>query len=250
MFISKKLVIGSLAFSILATTSLIHNADAKETIYEESIVVDNEKLLHFTEYNSSVEDLDIKISKDNEDSKEIEVSVIVNPDEFTTADFKNYKKTMKSNLTTLQEEGLESYTSIITFNKLLSYEEIKDILNNYSLKLNAFTIQTLFNNEEYGTLYGMPNDNELFPEDKINEFLNGAENLGIYSIEVEMSNDIDLFNKLESHPSIYLVDNSIEILKVKAKQNVNVMKENKGSSSHHYDINVPDFYWFIDASNK
>lgn len=250
MFISKKLVIGSLAISILATTFWIHNADAKETIYDDSLVVDNEKLLHYTEYNSSIKDLNIKISKDNEDSKEIEVSVIINPDEFTMTDFKNYKKTMKNNLTKLKEDGFESSISIITFNKLLSQEEVKDILNEHSLKLNAFTIQTLINNEERGTLYGIPNDNELFPEDKINEFLNGAENLGIYSIEVEMSNDIDLFNKLESHPSIYLVDNSIEILKVKATQNINVMKENKGSSSHHYDINVPDFYWFIDASNK
>lgn len=174
------------------------------------------------------------ITKDNDQSKELEVTINIQND-FTNDDMKKYKELNKRNIEKLSK-GKKDIPTTITFSKPLSVEEFNSLVDKYDITVENFNIiaEEEDNGEQY--IQGVPDGDNLIPKNKLNEVLKNSQFKGVYSFEGLISPQ-NIVNVSEDQ-TIFLADVSEDILTGKAKR---IQK-----ADEKLDVNVYDVYWFVE----
>lgn len=239
-------VIGTTAYANLNDASNTSDIKINEKEITPKVVQENKKLV------SAANGIEFNAFKENDETNEIESYLLLDPREITEDSIHNYRNSMPMFVKELRQQGIKNAPATITFNKPLDKEQFENVINNHKIDVESFTIRTVHNDGTEGTIVGVPNEKDLVPEDILNEFLeqSNAEFVGLYAIEGNISTDENLFNTLQNDENIYLADISEEIIKREVK-NANKFKELSTRNSKHYlDVHIPDFYWFIENTQK
>lgn len=148
----------------------------------------------------------------------------------------------------LHSDGYKKVPAIITLNNPISINSFGDFVQSNKIDVKRFYIRAIDSNGDNITISGIPEGNEIIPQEKLNEFLKSYKLVGIYSVESEISTSDNDFNILQNDKNVFLVDVSKKIIE-NAMVNSNEFKSLKQKNSkHHVDVNVPDFYWFVEKN--
>lgn len=209
------------------------------------LVQENKKLVN------TANGIEFHAFKESAEKNEVETFLKVDSESFTKESVKEYKNNMPNFVEELRQNGHKNVPATVTFNKPLSKNELKNIVENNKLDVESFTIRTVHADGTTGTIVGVPSENELIPEDTLNEFLeeSNAEYVGIYAIEGNVSTDANDFDALQNDENIYLTDVSENIIKDEVSKSNKFKELRSKNPKHHLDVHIPDFYWFVENKN-
>ncbi len=127
----------------------------------------------------------------------------------------------------------------------LSVQDFENFVQENSLEVENFEIRVIDEQGLRATLGGRPDGGDLYPEQKLNEFLDGQKTIkGVYIVKANMPVEQELFDKFHNDNRVFVADVSEKILEEKVK---NSIEYKQLGNDKHIDINLPNnFYWKLE----
>lgn len=173
------------------------------------------------------------VSVKEADSKEKEI--YVQPNVSTKAEFNKYKSKQKEMLKEIKNDDIEV---VLTFNKPLSVQKLKQLVNKYKIDVSSYEIKAADKDGAWTTVGGTPDKQELFPQKRYNGVTKNRDlKFSGFTSLVGTVNKQKLAS-LEKDQDIFLADVSKEY--VKSLNSLSAQSENT-----NIDIQVPDFAWEV-----
>ncbi|SFJ19146.1 hypothetical protein [Thermoflavimicrobium dichotomicum] len=230
-------ILGAACLSVtLASSNTDHDLGIgknKIELIDKKQLVDNSGLYYFVARKEGKKDINVKINL---------------PDNLTKEQFTEYKNKMPAYFDQIVKEKSNRIPVVITFSKALSVEEYKNFVKENDIDVTQFKIRTMDNGVR-ATLVGAPENGDLLPQDKLNQFLSKTPNaqfIGIISIEGTIESNKDKFNKIFYDKNVAIADVSKYLLEKRVKESNKFKELKQKDSSYYIDVRVPDFYWYIE----
>ncbi|MBA4495048.1 hypothetical protein ACFO25_09645 [Paenactinomyces guangxiensis] len=227
------LLFGAIVFGVLTTGSLFASQDFKE---EKAKVLKDEKLA-----NSIVQ----LIATNKQDSKEINVNITFSNDNPSLNELEQYRNEMPNQFNMLAKKGHDKIPVTISMKEALSAQEFENFVTENGLEVEKFEIRVIDEHGIRATLGGRPEGGDIYPEQRIKEFLGGSKTIkGVYLFKGKMPVKQELFDKLHNDNRVFVVDVSEKVLEEKIK---NSPEYKQLGNDKHLDINLPNnFYWKLE----
>ncbi|PIC04127.1 hypothetical protein CS060_11400 [Anoxybacillus flavithermus] len=190
----------------------------------------------------------VEVVKEKVHSAEVEVNLIVQSQLLDQESLGEYREKMFQYLKFLHNKGYKKTSAVITLNSPLKLNNFEEFVKDKNIEVERFYIRTIDKNGNLGTISGIPSENDLVPEDKTKEFLNGAEVVGVYSIEGNILTDETAFNQLSKDNNVFLADISKKVIEEEVLNSIDFKKLKDKNEKIHIDVNIPNFYWFIEKN--
>lgn len=224
---------GLLVIGLIATGSLYANQEFTE---EKAKVLKQEDIAGG----------EFKLSASNKsDSKEVEVDVTLQKESPTLGDLEAYRNEMPGYFNTLKIKGYDKIPVTISMKEALSAQDFENFVQENSLEVENYEVRVIDEQGIRATLGGQPDGEDIFPEQRIKEFLDGSKTIkGVYLIKGKMPVKQELFDKLHNDNRVFVVDVSEKVLEEKIK---NSPEYKQLGNDKHLDINLPNnFYWKLE----
>jgi len=177
-------------------------------------------------------------------SQEVEVDISPTKNSPTLQDLNSYRNEMPNQFTILKNKGYDKIPVAITMRQPISGEEFKTFVTENGLSVEGYEIRVIDENGMRGTMGARPIGTDLYPQERIKEFLGNSKNIkGIYMIKGTMPVKQEIFDKLQNDQRVFVVDVSQKVVEDQI-QNSPEFKQLTGPK--HMDIHLPNIYWSLE----